>query len=327
MGLGFLSCQPHRATPHTGRAQRHSGRHLATPPDPSGSEYRHRGHRIDDLGDQDHGGDLACMAPRLVALGDDQVHASVHVPLGMGPGAGQGGHWHARLVAAVDHLGRWGAQRVSHKSRPVGQGDVDLAGCPVGRERRVGRAAGQPAERLLVDGLVGRDVVAIKQFVKELPVLVGDHGHNVDHLQPALAVAGVPGRDDQVDPVGAVADLVFDPVQVHLEGLVAMAYSPEDAQAAGSGDGGHHIAAVAEGQDRELDTEHVGDRGLHLGAPRQTRTVPSGANSAGWPACSLTIIALSRSGSVVRPQVRASPGVRRATSAHSGEPARSWITE
>ena len=39
----------------------------------------------------------------------------------------------------------------------------------------------------------------------------GDGGEQVGHLKAALLGSGVPGRDDQVDAVRAVADLLLDP--------------------------------------------------------------------------------------------------------------------
>ena len=74
--------------------------------DAAGGEHRHGGDSVDDLRDQHHGSDLAGVAASFAALGDDQVDPDRHVPLGVHPGAGQGTHLDALLVATPDHFGR-----------------------------------------------------------------------------------------------------------------------------------------------------------------------------------------------------------------------------
>jgi hypothetical protein len=54
--------------------------------------------------------------------------------------------------------------------------------------------------------------------------------------------------------------MLVDPAQLHVEVVGVVAARPEHPEAAGVGDGGHHVPAVAEGQERELDPEQVADR-------------------------------------------------------------------
>ena len=82
-------------------------------------------------------------------------------------------------------------------------------------------------------------------------------------VEPALLGPGVLGREEEVDAVGPAAGLVLDPVEVDLELLGGVGHRPEHAEAPGLGHRGHHVAAVAEGEDRELDAEQFGDGGVH----------------------------------------------------------------
>ena len=59
--------------------------------------------------------------------------------------------------------------------------------------------------------------------------------------------------------------MLVDPVQLDLELLGREADGAEDAEAAGLADGGDDVAAVGEGEDRELDAELVADVGVRMG--------------------------------------------------------------
>ncbi len=59
--------------------------------------------------------------------------------------------------------------------------------------------------------------------------------------------------DDDVDAVGVVADVLVDPVELDLELLGREADRAEHAEAAGLAHGDDDVAAVGEGEDRELD--------------------------------------------------------------------------
>ena len=99
----------------------------------------------------------------------------------------------------------------------------------------------------------------------EAAVVVGDHGGELGleldrvELAHALVLAG----DDDVDAVGVSPHVLVEPVELDLELLGGEADGAEDAEAAGVGDGRHHVAAVGEGEDGELDAEAVADVGVH----------------------------------------------------------------
>jgi hypothetical protein len=70
-------------------------------------------------------------------------------------------------------------------------------------------------------------------------------------------------RDDDVDAVGVIADVLVDPVQLYLELLGTEADGTQDAEATRFGHGHHDVATVGEGEDREFDAELVTDWGAH----------------------------------------------------------------
>ena len=57
--------------------------------------------------------------------------------------------------------------------------------------------------------------------------------------------------------------MVVDPVELDLELVGRERDGAEDAEPAGLGDRGDDVAAVAEGEDRELDAEPVADGCAH----------------------------------------------------------------
>ena len=68
---------------------------------------------------------------------------------------------------------------------------------------------------------------------------------------------------DDVDPIGVIADVLVDPVELDFELLGGEADRAEDAEAARLADGHHHVAAVCEGEDRQVDAELVAEWGVH----------------------------------------------------------------
>ena len=73
-----------------------------------------------------------------------------------------------------------------------------------------------------------------------------------------------------------VADVLVDPVELDLELLGGEADGAEHAETAGLADRHHHVTAVREGEDRELDVEVVADGRMHtdsLGARGELKRV------------------------------------------------------
>ena len=114
-----------------------------------------------------------------------------------------------------------------------------------------------------VGGELGH-VVAAQDVVDEF--LLGG-GQELAHglgVEPALLGPGVLGREEEVDAVAPAPGLLLDPGQVDVELFGGMGHRPQDPEPTRLGDRGHHVPAVAEGQDGELHPEHLGDPGLHV---------------------------------------------------------------
>ena len=140
----------------------------------------------------------------------------------------------------------------------VAQRHLDL------RERRRLRPAEQAHALVLLRREVGHAGLG-EDLVGELHVLLRHHvaQHLPELLRVELVHPLVLAGDDDVDAVGLVADVLVDPLQLHLELLGREADGAEHAEAARLGDGGHDVAAVGEGEDRELDAELVAEGGVH----------------------------------------------------------------
>ena len=92
-------------------------------------------------------------------------------------------------------------------------------------------------------------------------------------LADALVLAG----DDDVDAVGVVADVVVDPVQLDGELLGAEADGSEHPEPAGPADGRHHVTAVREGENGELDPQLVTQLCVHEGSSPEGASCHSGS--------------------------------------------------
>jgi len=107
-----------------------------------------------------------------------------------------------------------------------------------------------------------------EDLVHEVPVLVGDHP--LQGLGQALLVGeahvtvGALDGDDDVDAVGLAVHVLVDPLQLQLELVGRERKRAEHPHAAGPTDGGGHVAAVGEGEDRKLDPEHLAEPVLHI---------------------------------------------------------------
>ena len=84
-------------------------------------------------------------------------------------------------------------------------------------------------------------------------------------------------RHEQVDAERLALHLRLDPLQVDVELLGAVGDGAEHAAAAGIGDGGDDVAAVAEAEDRNVDADELGRLGSHdltIALPPTPRRIP-----------------------------------------------------
>jgi hypothetical protein len=190
------------------------------------------------------------VAAALGPLRDDEVDSRLLVLQRVVDAAAERSDEPARLLDLVDHVGRRRAQGVRH--------DPHLLVLEHGLDLRA-RGGGRPAEQLagvLTLGQLGNAVIG-QQLGGELAVAVRDGRAQLrlELVDVELALARVlPGNHD-VDAVGLVAHVLVDPLELDLELVRGEADGPQDSEATGVADGSHDVAAVGEGEDRELDPE------------------------------------------------------------------------
>ena len=66
--------------------------------------------------------------------------------------------------------------------------------------------------------------------------------------------------DQQVDAIGLAVDVFVDPIQLDLKGLRGVADRAKHAETAGFRDLGHHIAAMAKGEQRKINAQFFTQR-------------------------------------------------------------------
>ena len=191
------------------------------------------------------------MAARFVALRDDDVRAGFDLGLRLLRLADQRRDEHVLGVTLVDDILRGHAERIHQQLDWVGERNVYL-------RRGVLRT---PTEQPCRRGLAFRqlwNVELLHQARGKLPVLFRDH-----LLQFFLFEAFVRHGHDDVDAVGLAVHVFVDPLQFDLELLRRERDGAQDAHTARLADRRDDVPAMAEGEDRELQAEHVTDTCLH----------------------------------------------------------------
>jgi len=260
--LGFLHRQPDRPRPHALCAHGKRRGDLTAGPDAASGEDRGGRDRVDHLRPEDDAADVAGVPAALGALRHDDVDAGVTMGARLPRRSAERRHQATGLVDAVDHVRGRRAERVRDQLHlGMAERDVDL---------RIG-GRGSPAEQL-VDGLALRQLghpVLRQHALHEVAVLRGDRRaqHLLELLGVDLAHALVLAGDDDIDAVRPVTHVVVDPLALDLELVGREPDGSQHAQSAGTADGRNDVAAVAEGEDRELDPETVTQIGTHGGLP------------------------------------------------------------
>jgi hypothetical protein len=119
-----------------------------------------------------------------------------------------------------------------------------------------------------------RDLVFLEHPVDPLHGLLGDQLAKDVRVDLALLVgpaeplvlSDIAHGHHRIDAVGLVAYVLVDPSTLDLELLGREGQRAENAEASGVGDGGDHVAAVAEGENRNIDPEEIAELGAH-GSP------------------------------------------------------------
>ena len=146
----------------------------------------------------------------------------------------------------------WRAERVDHHlDAGMRQGDLDLTGA-LGVDAEAGGLHDRGVEVLRAR----RDAGVVQDVPDEVAVLLRDHGgQRLDAGRLPAALADVSLRHREVHAVRPAADVVVDPVELDREPLRLVGEGSQHAEPPGVGDCRDHVAAVAEGEDRELDPE------------------------------------------------------------------------
>ena len=109
-----------------------------------------------------------------------------------------------------------------------------------------------------------RHVIAVEDVFDKAAMLGWNQVHDLTHRRFSPTVrARVLCWHDEVDAVGLVPYLVFDPLEVDFQARRRMPNCAEHTQSASLAYLGHHVATVAERKDRDIDPEHLGDIVLH----------------------------------------------------------------
>jgi hypothetical protein len=165
----------------------------------------------------------------------------------------------ARFLDLLDHFGGRRAEGVR-----------DDAHLRVLEDRFDLRARGRrsPAEqlaRVLAGRQLGHAVVA-EQLRSEVAMRLRHELLQLGFERRRVEVAPLPlvlARDHDVDAVRLVADVLVDPLHLDLELLRRESHRAEHAEPARGGHRGRDVAAVREGEDRELDAEAFAEGGAH----------------------------------------------------------------
>jgi len=119
-------------------------------------------------------------------------------------------------------------------------------------------------ERLrLVVGDIGRrqlDAVFLQQVFSEGAMFAGNPRLQAFPANVLLACGRNIFRDQHVEPIGLAVDVIVDPFQFLLDRFRRMRGGAEHAETAGAAYRCHHVAAMAEGQQRKFDAQHFADQ-------------------------------------------------------------------
>ncbi len=153
-----------------------------------------------------------------------------------------------RECARVDEVGARGAERAGDQAHRVAERDVEQLVALLRRHR-------QPAGARLDALGQRRHVVPREHVVEELPLLRRQQRSEVLARRPCPGGVAELGRQQQVDAVRPALGLLVDPGEVDLQRLRRVGGGTEHPHPARVAHGGDDVAAVAEGEDREVDPE------------------------------------------------------------------------
>ena len=204
------------------------------------------------------------MTTCLRSLGDDEVGAGAHVALRMHDRSRQRGDGDAGGVGPLDEVRGRRPQRRRDEASVVGEQHVEERSHAL----RVDPHAAHTATQRVVVGR-GWHVVASEQLVEPLAMLLGEQLAQLAPIEATLVRARELLGHQKIDAERLPLDLLLDPLEVDVELLGAVGDRAEDATAPRVGDGGDDVAAMAEAEDRNVDSDEVSGGSAHRGVLRR----------------------------------------------------------
>src|SRR5208282_578561 len=119
----------------------------------------------------------------------------------------------------------------------------------------------------LFNRLRGLDSMLQKKILHEILVLLRDTLRERAVRHALLVLDREILWNEHVDAVRFAVDVIVDPFQLTLEQIRRETGRSEYSETPGAAHSSHHVPAVAEGQQREIDAEHFANRCIHSVKP------------------------------------------------------------
>ena len=257
--VGLLHGEPDRSRPHSLRTHRKCCSNLPAGSDTARGKNWKGSDGVDHLGPQHDAADLTAVSAAFVSLGDKNIDTGFFLRERMLGRAAQCRHQAARVVDTFDHVGRRSAERVGDQ--------LDLR-MPQ-RNFNLRRSGGSGPSKQIAAAFFFRrqigDAVTLENLIHERAMLRRNRRDQLllefDRIDFAHAL--VLSRDDDIDAVGLVSYLRIDPLQLVLELGSGIRECAEHSESASLGDGGNHVAAMAERENWKLDSKSIAKLGMH----------------------------------------------------------------
>jgi hypothetical protein len=203
------------------------------------------------------------MAAGFAASNDEDIDPRVNLRDRMLLGADKSGDRHAVALAHFQH-DRWRhAERVGDQAYRKLKRNLECARSAFGPH-----VAGKADAALAVFVQVARlDTVGLENSGGKILVRLG-HGSQQRGATECLGLSLHRIGNDEVDAIRLAAAMRIDPCEFFAQTSWRQVDRAEHAHAAGARDGCDHIAAVAEGEQGKVYTEHLADGRFHGAASR-----------------------------------------------------------
>ncbi len=197
------------------------------------------------------------MAAGLAALGDQHIGAGIALLDRVFQRSDQSADLDAAPMDRVDDMLGRHAHGADHELHRIAQCDLERAFAVARGHLHLGRMFAGKLGRLA--GGQPRNIGAVDQAADEIAIFAGQNLVGVALILQRREGAG----EDDIDTVGLAVDVPVDPFQRRLQLIRRHPGRAQHAHAAGARGLDHHVTAMREGEDRQVDAEHLGDGGAH----------------------------------------------------------------